>query len=140
MAKHEHFWFPGGVEGKSQILTKEHGLIPITDLQDSDLVWDGAEFVSHGGVVFLGCMENITYDGVRASPGAYVYTTRRPAPIVFAIAEKQKIQCVRDERTEGYRAPDVRSQTDVTGLYTIQNCGSRHRFACNGHLIHNLTV
>jgi DNA polymerase I-like protein with 3'-5' exonuclease and polymerase domains len=44
------------------------GYIAIQDIQRTDLVWDGLEFVSHDGVMCSGFRRVITYDGVTATP------------------------------------------------------------------------
>ena len=40
----------------------------IVDVLPDDLVWDGQEFVQHGGVVFQGYREVIEHDGVQGTP------------------------------------------------------------------------
>ena len=46
----------------------------IVDVLLDDLVWDGVEFVSHGGVVFSGYAEVIEWDGVRGTEDHVVFT------------------------------------------------------------------
>jgi hypothetical protein len=46
----------------------------ITDVLADDLVWDGQEFVTHGGVAFMGFDEVITYDGVTGTSDHRVFT------------------------------------------------------------------
>ncbi|APB80183.1 DNA-directed DNA polymerase I [Pasteurella multocida] len=48
--------------------------IPIVNLDDSDLVWDGEDFVTHGGVFFKGYKEVITYDGITGTEDHQVFT------------------------------------------------------------------
>lgn len=57
-----------------RVLTKQDGLVPIEDIQDQHLVWDGVEWVSHDGLVFMGEREVITHDGLTATPDHTVYT------------------------------------------------------------------
>lgn len=56
----------------TEVLTSR-GPVPIEDVQRSDLVWDGVEWVKHDGVVFQGYKEVIEYDGVRATPDHEVF-------------------------------------------------------------------
>jgi DNA polymerase I-like protein with 3'-5' exonuclease and polymerase domains len=56
-----------------RVLTSE-GLIPIEQVQDWHLVWDGVEWVSHEGVVYMGVREVMTYDSVTTTPDHEVYT------------------------------------------------------------------
>lgn len=46
----------------------------IVDVLASDLVWDGEEFVAHGGVVFSGYARVITWDGVTGTEDHVVFT------------------------------------------------------------------
>lgn len=68
----------GCLSGDMQILVCASGKIyakPISALQYDELVWDGEEFVTHGGVVFSGMQEVITHDGITATPDHIVFTT-----------------------------------------------------------------
>lgn len=47
--------------------------IELKALKDEDLVWDGVEFVSHGGLVDRGEREVITYQGITGTPDHRVY-------------------------------------------------------------------
>lgn len=59
------------VEG-SLVLTN-NGLKPIESVTDSDLVWDGVEYVSHGGVVYNGEQEVIEHEGLTGTEDHVVY-------------------------------------------------------------------
>ena len=56
----------------SLVLT-DSGLKPIEKIATTDLVWDGVEWVSHGGVVYQGEREVIERDGVTGTPDHVVY-------------------------------------------------------------------
>ena len=58
----------------------------ITDVLDTDLVWDGEEFVAHEGVVFSGYREVITHDGVTGTPDHVVFTADGEVPLAEAKA------------------------------------------------------
>ena len=47
--------------------------ILLPELLPDDLVWDGVEFVAHGGLLDKGFMEVITYDGITGTPDHRVY-------------------------------------------------------------------
>lgn len=59
-----------------QVMDKQKGLTEkrIVDVLDSDRVWDGEEFVEHGGVVFSGIHEIIEHDGIRGTAEHIVFT------------------------------------------------------------------
>lgn len=46
---------------------------PIVDILADDLVWDGEEFVSHGGIAFRGYKEVIEHDGIRGTKNHIVF-------------------------------------------------------------------
>ena len=58
----------------SRVLTDE-GLIPIDKVTKSHKIWDGDNFVNHGGAVCNGIQEVITYQGLTATAGHIVHTT-----------------------------------------------------------------
>lgn len=57
----------------SLVLT-DRGLVPIEDVTDRDLVWDGLEWVHQKGPVFRGEKEVISYDGLTATEDHIVWT------------------------------------------------------------------
>jgi hypothetical protein len=57
----------------SMVLT-QHGLIPIQDITLDHMVWDGIEFVHHGGAVCKGIKEVIEHDGIIGTPDHEVMT------------------------------------------------------------------
>lgn len=72
------YWRNGGpkdnciAEG-SLVLTRR-GLVAIEKVSNSDRLWDGSSWVSHGGVVFKGEQDVIKYCGVTATPDHLVWT------------------------------------------------------------------
>lgn len=56
------------------VLTKPHGWQPIENVQPSDLIHDGIDFVNHGGVVFKSVQACVTIDGVLMTPDHEVLT------------------------------------------------------------------
>ena len=67
----------GCLTADTKITTLSYGEItekPITAVLPEDLVWDGAAFVAHGGVVFSGIQEVIEYDGITATYNHIVFT------------------------------------------------------------------
>ena len=57
----------------SRVLT-DRGLVPIEKVRLSDKIWDGTNFVQHGGAVCNGYRRTIQYQGLRATPGHLVHT------------------------------------------------------------------
>lgn len=63
-----------------EVLTN-HGLKPIETVKQTDLVWDGAEFVAHDGLIFKGYREVVTYEGLTATPDHLVYIQGEPRAV-----------------------------------------------------------
>lgn len=52
---------------EGQLVLTHRGLVPIETVRNTDLLWDGLEWVSHDGVICNGIREVIDYDGLRAT-------------------------------------------------------------------------
>ena len=57
----------------SKVLT-DKGLVAIDKVKKDHKIWDGTNFVSHGGAVCNGIQEVITYQGLTATAGHLVHT------------------------------------------------------------------
>ncbi len=57
----------------SKVLT-DQGLRPIEDVTAEMKVWDGVEWVNHGGVIYQGYREVLEYEGLTATPEHKVFT------------------------------------------------------------------
>lgn len=58
-----------------RILT-QRGLVNIENILPCDLIWDGHDFVSHGGLINQGVRDVITYEGLTATPDHLVKTKK----------------------------------------------------------------
>jgi hypothetical protein len=56
-----------------QMVLTDHGSKAIQDIQLSDRVWDGTEWVTHEGVVYKGTKQVISYQGLTCTPDHIVY-------------------------------------------------------------------
>jgi len=59
----------------SRVLT-DKGLVAIDKVTLGHKIWDGTNFVTHGGAVCNGIQETITYQGLTATPGHLVHTAQ----------------------------------------------------------------
>lgn len=57
----------------TQLVRTERGAVPIKEVTPEDKVFDGVDFVNHGGVVYRGIKEVIEYDGLIATPDHIVF-------------------------------------------------------------------
>lgn len=87
----------GCLTGDTQILVYDDSTDsichkPIVEVRSADLVWDGEEFVAHGGVVFSGYAEVITWDGVTGTKDHVVFTEVGEISLSDALARGVPIQ------------------------------------------------
>jgi predicted component of type VI protein secretion system len=80
------------LSGETWITVKRSGevldiLIPM--LQPTDEVWDGEDFVRHGGLLFQGFREVIEHDGVVGTPDHKVFVVGREEPVELAFAARE---------------------------------------------------
>lgn len=59
--------------GGSKVLT-HRGVLALADVQPTDRLWDGFEWVRHGGLMANGTQQTISIDGVRMTPDHRVLT------------------------------------------------------------------
>lgn len=63
------------LSGETLVLTLR-GWIKLKDLSSNDKVWDGTDWVDHGGLIYKGKKEVIDVDGVLMTPEHRIYTER----------------------------------------------------------------
>lgn len=63
---------------EGQLVTTDHGMIPIEQVTLGVKVWDGVSFVSHQGVVYQGIREVLTYENLTATEDHIVFTEAGP--------------------------------------------------------------
>ena len=110
---------------EGSLVITDRGPVPIQELTLSEKVWDGKEFVRHGGVAFKGIQDTILVDGLRLTPDHRVYTKAGWIEARFAngkqwwdaypLGEKHFIR--------------VEHAPRALPVYDIVNAGHRHRFA-----------
>ena len=74
----------------SPVLT-DSGLVPIEDITLDHMVWDGVNFVRHGGTVCRGVKPVMSYDGLTATPDHKVMTYDGWKTIETAAREQRRI-------------------------------------------------
>lgn len=70
-----------------EVLT-DKGLIPIEKVTEEHLLWDGVEWVKHGGVVCNGKKRVMEYGGLKATEDHLVWTEGKPEPVYFGEAAR----------------------------------------------------
>ena len=71
---------------EGQLVLTDQGEIPIQEVTKDMKVWDGEEWVSHGGPVYRGEREVITYEGLTATFDHLVWVEGQPEPVPFGFA------------------------------------------------------
>lgn len=107
------------------LVITDRGPVPIQEVTLEMLVWDGKEFVQHGGVACKGIQDTILVDGLRLTPDHRVYTKAGWVEArmangkqwwdAYPLGEKHFIR--------------VDHTLRALPVYDIVNAGRRHRFA-----------
>ena len=107
------------------LVITDRGPVPIQEVTEKMLIWDGKEFVTHEGVVCKGIQDTICVDGLRLTPDHRVYTKAGWLEARYAngkqwydfypLGEKHFIRVDHTPR--------------ALPVYDIVNAGRRHRFA-----------
>lgn len=138
----------------SLVLT-DKGLVKIQNITLTHRVWDGVEWVAHGGLVCNGVKEVITYDGVTATRDHIVFTedgrevsigelaqSLGRTRIFTSAVETTPLRYTRPQGNKGEleRQPVSELHTGKLSfqrVFDIQNAGPRNRFTVDGKLVHN---
>jgi DNA polymerase len=75
---------------EDELVLTDKGLVPIQNVTKRHKVWDGVAWVCHGGVVYKGIKEVISYDGLTATKDHIVFTEDERHISFGACARKQK--------------------------------------------------
>ncbi len=116
----------------------DRGLVPIEQVRYSDRLWDGVNFVSHGGAICKGYQDVITYHGLTATPDHLVKTGK--GWLTFRDCANQQIPIVQTglggaairERGNHLARHRMAWQDEVEGI-PIREGSVRHLFSgvCN---------
>lgn len=62
---------------RGSLVMTDRGEVPIEEVKITDLIWDGIEYVKHGGAYAKGTRNVITYQGLSATPDHRVWSGNR---------------------------------------------------------------
>lgn len=68
---------------EGQLVLTDFGFVPIEHVDTSMKVWDGFDFVEHGGVIYKGIKKVISYGGITATEDHLVWIEGKEGPIQF---------------------------------------------------------
>jgi hypothetical protein len=116
---------------EGQLVLTEQGPKAIQNVQLTDRVWDGTEFVSHEGVVFKGIQTVISYQGLTATPEHVVYPASDPAKegVPLSIAATLGLDIQTANRAHAVRQTQVRSSV-MSRLQDLWRTG--HKISVQG--------
>lgn len=106
--------------------------IKLRNLQTQQLVWDGSEFVEHGGLLYKGIKQTICYGGLSATSDHLV----KYGP---SFSEWVSLEEARDRNlpikvgSEKY----ISTPAALEPVFDIHMCGPRNQFMANGCIVHN---
>jgi len=153
------------LSGDTMITVLREGKIEnvrLTRVRDSDLVWDGQEFVQHDGLIYQGTVEVIEYAGIIGTPDHKVKISEgRFVPLEKAkkmgyqlaagetpAANKVEVGVSREvgqyekpksrvDRRADYSSGERKTSPSKIPVFDILNCGPRHQFVANGFIVSN---
>ncbi len=117
---------------EGQMVLTDKGLVPIEKVSLKHKLWDGENWVSHGGVIYKGERKVITYEGLTATSDHLVWVEGQPRPMEFGKAASLGAHIVQTGETQN--VCNIRGKARV---YDIRNAGKHHRFTVSGKLVHN---
>lgn len=84
---------------EGELVLTSMGLVPIEKVTDSMRLWDGVDWVTHGGVLYQGEREVIEYDGLRATEDHVVFAWDKGerVEIPFGVAANRSLPLVQTE-------------------------------------------
>lgn len=112
-----------------RVLTKR-GLVAIENVQLTDQLWDGVEWVNHRGVIFNGYKTVIQYHGLTATPEHLVWTL---GGLQMCLGDAAKIKA--PINLTGVPLETLLKAPEA--VFDIIDAGPRNRFTCEGVLVHN---
>ena len=147
---------------EGQLVLTDEGLVPIEKATPKMKLWDGESWVSHGGVVYKGQKEVVSYEGLIATPDHLVWVEGQSQPIQLGVAAACGAHLVQTGngrqpiRFDGNNQPGEMVKQDhetlpcadktrrflknhirTARLYDIRDAGKHHRFTVSGRLVHN---
>lgn len=75
---------------EGELILTNRGLVPIEHVTRRHRVWDGCEWVEHGGVICKGEKEVMEYGGLRATPDHLVWIGGEHGPVRFGDAAARR--------------------------------------------------
>jgi DNA polymerase len=109
-------------------------VVPIQQVQAHHLVWDGANFVEHGGVVWQGYKPVWRWNGLTATEDHVVFTPEGEMTFKQAMDKWVPLLDANGCPRECNAYPEYHGFRPV---YDILNCGPLNRFTVSGVLVHN---
>ena len=110
---------------EGSLVITDKGPVPIEGVAPSMKVWDGQEFVAHGGVVSKGEQSTILVDGLRLTPDHRIYT--KTGWVEARMANGKQWFDFYPLGDRHFIRVDHRPKS--LKVYDILNAGRRHRFA-----------
>ena len=124
------------------VLTDQRGRVPIQEVELTDRVWDGENWVEHEGVIFNGLRECIMHNGLIATPDHEVWIDSA-TKMTLGQASAEGLAIWRSY-PEGWERTFWRSQFRLIPnegkwlpTYDILNAGPNNRFLCSGVIVSN---
>ena len=107
----------------SKVLTNQ-GLIAIDKVKTHHKIWDGTNFVNHGGAVCNGIQEVITYQGLTATEGHLVHTSEGWRTFGYCASKQIRIT------QTGFGRTAIRLSKNIRSTGFLVGCKAQKIYAC----------
>lgn len=119
---------------EGQLVLTDLGLVPIEKVTNQHKVWDGFQWVNHGGVIDRGVKEVINYEGLTATEDHIVWIEGESEPVRFGYAASSGARLLRSGN--GGRpirlGSDYRIRKEMeTGLERPQSTDRMRKLRCS---------
>jgi len=130
-----------------ELVLTDQGLVRIEYILPEHKVWDGENWVNHGGLIWRGRKHVVNYEGLTATPDHRVWVDGLTKPIDFKeaytegwlltqTAENEKPIKIEHGGLPFSRGGDWHD-IGVRDTFDLLNCGPNNRFTVSDKLVHN---
>lgn len=118
---------------ENELVLTDKGRVPIQHVTNQHKLWDGENWVTHGGVIYKGEKNVISYGGLTATPDHKVWIEGQPEPVYFGFAAGIGAHLVQT----GRGAAPQGNGAKISRVYDILLAGDNNRYTVSNVLVHN---
>lgn len=120
-----------------ELVYTDKGYIPIKRIDKDHKLWDGENWVTHGGNIFKGFKAVISYGNLTATKDHLVWVEHMDAPVPFILAAQNSWKLKYTGSQEMVGNLSFKKIEGIHPVYDILNAGPNNRFTVSNVLVHN---